>query len=110
MPTNDDGHVMTPAEIEASEREFEASIRNNPNWITDGWSRHPNSRRWVELGGTTGITIDPPPLPPELGIHDVAAKLNELESQCWTLAAKCNEAFDAVIKLTKRLQQLTGQN
>src|SRR5271157_4384573 len=50
--------------------------------VTDGWSREPNTGKWTEMGASAGITINPPPMPPELTIHQVADKLNELESRC----------------------------
>jgi hypothetical protein len=51
------------------------------DWVTSGWSRHPNTGDWIEMGASAGVTMDPPPMPPELGLHDVAAKLNELEGR-----------------------------
>jgi hypothetical protein len=81
MSEETEPHVMTEQEIQEFERLGEASIRSDPNWITSGWSRKPNTGEWVELGASKGITVDPPPLPPQLGIHDVAAELNKREAE-----------------------------
>lgn len=46
-----------------------------------GWSRHPNASEWEEMGASTGITVDPPPLPPEIGLQDVARELNARDAR-----------------------------
>lgn len=46
------------------------------NFMTTGWSRIHG--RWVECGHSRGVESTDVS-PPELGIHDVAGKLNELE-------------------------------
>jgi len=49
------------------------------DWVTRGYSRH--NGKWLEMGGEACIKVTPPPLPPQLGLHDVADKLNELEAE-----------------------------
>jgi hypothetical protein len=60
-----------------------------PDWVTSGWSRMPNTGEWVEMGASAGVTMNPSPMPPELSIHNVARKLNELEAENKRLRKFC---------------------
>jgi hypothetical protein len=50
-----------------------------PGWVTKGWSRINDV--WYELGSIPQVITDSPDIPPELTIHQIADKLNELEAQ-----------------------------
>ena len=47
-------------------------------WVTKGWSR--KDEVWIELGSVGGLSLSK--VPPEISIHDVAKRLNELEGKC----------------------------
>jgi hypothetical protein len=49
------------------------------NWETRGWSRGPDGK-WGELGNTANSGPLPERAPIELSVHDVAARLNALET------------------------------
>ena len=53
-------------------------IKFAPDWITAGYGHDPDGQ-WIELGQAGSVKCTPPPRPPELGLHDVADKLNALE-------------------------------
>jgi hypothetical protein len=57
----------------------EAKTAFAAGWITAGWARDPNTREWIEVG--TAVGEPPGTVAPELGIHDVAEKLNSLERE-----------------------------
>ena len=51
-----------------------------PDWVTCGYS-HGAGNKWIEVGASASVHSDPPPNPPELGLHEVADKLNALEAE-----------------------------
>lgn len=50
------------------------------DWVTFGWSKGPDGK-WIELGSSAAVHASGPEVPPELTIHEVADKLNELCEQ-----------------------------
>lgn len=44
------------------------------DWVTTGFSRVDG--KWVELGHSLSVTVDPPAIKPEIPIHEVADFLN----------------------------------
>ena len=48
-------------------------------WVTSGWTKV--NGVWYECGSIPQVTTDAPDMTPELTIHQVAAKLNELEAR-----------------------------
>jgi hypothetical protein len=57
--------------------DYESAQHYASDWVTQGWGRVNGT--WVELGQSATVTAAADAVHPELGIHDVAAKLNELE-------------------------------
>ena len=73
-----------------------------PDWVTCGYS-HGAGNKWIEVGASASVHSDPPPNPPELGLHEVADKLNALEAEI----ARLREALtgirnDAIVASEKR--------
>lgn len=58
------------------------------DWIPDGWTRV--NGKWMEMGHDRQVTSTPPPLPPELRIHEVASRLNFLEDMINELSTGVN--------------------
>lgn len=79
------------------------------DWVTAGWGREPNTRKWQEYGASKGITIDPPPLPPELGIHDVAEALNTRDAQIQVLIEQCSKLLGLFADVSKAFLHLRGR-
>jgi hypothetical protein len=54
--------------------------------ITLGWSREPNTKKWIEVDVVAGVT-------PELEMHDVADNLNVLEENLLKTKVKMLDDF-----------------
>jgi len=73
------------------------------DWITKGWSRGPEGK-WIELGQSARITVEEELAPPQLGIHDVAEFLNNLEVSSKPMDRA--EADAVIVKIDKALQMV----
>lgn len=74
------------------------------DWITSGWSREPNTRKWIELGKSASVTVGgDEKVPPEIAAHDVADELNELESQIQVLMKASADLLGQVATLAGKI-------
>ena len=72
-------------------------------WMTRGWSRGPEDR-WIELGSS--VKTHPAPADPELGIHQVAEKLNYLEHELSVRTRREQEMEAEVHRLQQEIARL----
>jgi len=68
-------HTMT--EAERAEFIRQANEPLPPAIRPAGWSKHKGE--WIEIGGDCEVKITPPPLPPQISMFEIPAKLAELE-------------------------------
>jgi hypothetical protein len=71
------------------------------DWVTTGWSKGPD-HKWIELGHSAAVHASGPEVPPELTVHEVADKLNELtdrgQSMYWQYQKLAAEVRDSKSK------------
>ena len=70
-----------------------------PDWVTCGYS-HGAGNKWIEVGASASVHSDPPPNPPELGLHEVADKLNALEAEIARLREALTGITTEIVKST----------
>jgi hypothetical protein len=61
------------------------------DWITKGWSKI--NGQWIELGHSASVTASGEGTPAQVGLHDVAGRLNKLETALAVLRSS-RKAFE----------------